>query len=86
MASVYVVKDNNELYPVAYTTYAAAVEAVREKHAEDIEEFTKMLEDEGLPSESEIDVPEDTEKNKTFIFFEMSKSRIEISRLLIVSD
>lgn len=86
MAHVYIVKDNGELYPLAYTTYAGAVEAIREKHAADIEEWEKILEEDGIPAESEIDVPEDCEKNKTLIFFEMSKTRIEISRLQISSD
>lgn len=80
------VNDNQEIYPVTYNSYAAAVEAVREKHAADIEKYEKMLQEEDLPIESEVDVPEGQEKNKTTIFLEMAKTWVEISRLQIGSD
>jgi len=86
MTPVYVVNDNQEMYPVTYNTYAAAVEAVRQKHAADIEEYEKMLQEDDLPIESEVDVPEDREKNKTTIFFDMTKTLVEISRLHIGCD
>jgi hypothetical protein len=55
MQPVYVVIENGMLYGTAYATYAAAVKAVKEKHAEYLEELhylsdiESMLEDVNVP-------------------------------------
>jgi hypothetical protein len=41
MNSIYVVIENGECYPMAYTTYLSAVKAVKQKHKEYIESQIK---------------------------------------------
>ena len=50
---IYVVIENGDPYGVAYTTYAAAVAAVKLKHKEAIEEELRW------PGCNEVDVPEE---------------------------
>ena len=87
MSFVYVVLDMCQLYPTAFKTYAAAVAAVKEMRREVIEEYRQNLEeanDDPTIAESDINVPENTETGKTYLFIEMGKINIEISRLPIV--
>ena len=43
MEFVYIIVENGESYPKAYRTYKSAVEAVKEKHKEYLEEQIKEL-------------------------------------------
>jgi hypothetical protein len=62
MQFVYVIVENGEAYPAAYTNYAAAVLAVRTKHKEELDRQHKDVEDQGgnwpTDTETEVDVPE----------------------------
>ena len=53
---IYVVIENGDPYPLAYMNYTAAVDAVKLKHKEAIEE--ELKENEGFPGCNEVDVPE----------------------------
>lgn len=55
---VYIVIENGDPYLVAYTTYAAAVAAVKLKHREAIEEELRWIEENSQPGCNEVDVPE----------------------------
>ena len=56
---IYIVIENNELYPDAYLRYEDAVAAVKEKHKEEIEEELQWLEENpGYRGCNDIDVPE----------------------------
>ena len=62
MESVYVIVENGEAYPAAYTNYAAAVLAVQTKHKKELDKQRKDVEDDGgnwpTDTETEVDVPE----------------------------
>jgi hypothetical protein len=65
MPTVYVVIENCDVYPVVYTSYASAVAAVKERHAEEIKE------DEGAEDKRcDLDIEEDTETGKTQLYIE----------------
>jgi ActR/RegA family two-component response regulator len=86
MDYAYVVIENGESYPVAYTTYAAAVKAVKEKHCEYLCDWIKQM---GRLEDIEnilanINVPENTEKNKSCLYIEKG-IHIMIHKLIIVS-
>lgn len=68
MQSVYIVVENEEPYPVAYTTYSQAVEAVKLKHKETLDEDLKYLEEYG-ESCHEVNVPE-AEKGASHLYIE----------------
>ena len=56
---IYVVIENGDPYPVAYMNYTAAVDAVKLKHKEAIEEELEWLnQNEGCGGCNEVDVPE----------------------------
>lgn len=55
---IYVVVENGDPYGVAYTTYDAAVAAVKLKHKEAIEEELRWIEENNHPGCNEVDVPE----------------------------
>ena len=57
MQSIYVVVENGDPYPVAYITYNEAVDAVKLKHKETLDEDLKYFEEYG-ESCHEVDVPE----------------------------
>ena len=84
MNAIYVVLDMGELYPTAFKTYAEAVAAVKVMRRADIQEYIKYVDVNDFTFESEIDVPENTETGKTYLFIEMGKINNEISRLPIV--
>jgi len=59
---IYVVIENGDPYPVAYMNYTAAVDAVKLKHKEAIEEELEWLnQNEGCGGCNEVDVPESKE-------------------------
>lgn len=86
MESAYVVIENGDSYPVAYTSYEAAVCAVKEKHCEYLCDWIKQmdrLEDiEGVLAD--INVPENKETNKTYLYIEKG-IHIMIHKLIIVA-
>ena len=66
--AVYVVIENGDPYPVAYTSFASAAAAVKEIHNAAIAE--QMLEADGESICSDIDVPEDKLTGKTYLYVE----------------
>jgi len=72
MQSIYIIVENGEPYLNAYNTYKSAVCAVKERHKEYLEDQIKQLqalyEIENLLSD--INVPEDVEKNITNLYIE----------------
>ena len=77
--SVYVVVENGDVYPVAYTTYKSAVAAVKEKYKITLEE---QMEEMGY-MESDIDVPE-SKSETTYLYIEKG-IHISINRLPIMN-
>lgn len=82
MNYVYVVVENGDPYPAVYTSFAAAASAAKERHAETIEE--ELLEADGEPICSDLDVPEDVINGKTSLYVEKGIF-IEIYKLPIVT-
>ena len=65
MPTVYVIVENGNVYPLVYTTYESAVAAVKERHAEEIEE------DEDTEDKCcDLDVEENTETGETHLYIE----------------
>ena len=86
MDYAYVVIENGESYPVAYTSYAAAVKAVKEKHCEYLCDWIKQMDRlEDIESVlADINVLENKETNKTCLYIEKG-IHIIIHKLIIVS-
>jgi len=86
MEFIYVVVENGEAYPAAYTNYAAAVAAAKAKHKELLEERIKevhYLEDiEHILSD--INVAENLKTGTTLLYIEKGIN-IYVHRLPIVS-
>ena len=86
MQSFYIIIENGEAYSTSYKSYAAAVKAVKEKHGEYLCDWIKQmgrLED--IESVlADINVPENTETNKTYLYIEKG-IHIYIHRYLIES-
>ena len=84
MEIVYIIVENGESYPKAYKTYKLAVNAVKEKHSEYLEEQIKELhylsDIEHLFAD--INVPENTETGISKLYIEKGIN-IEIHRLPI---
>jgi hypothetical protein len=84
MNAVYVVIENGDPYPIAYTSYASAYAAVKENYGEFVQEEMDNL-DEGIISVcSLIDVPENTLTGKTYLYIEKD-IHIYIHKLPILS-
>ena len=82
---VYTVVENGDSYPLAYSSYKHAVNAVKAKHKERLDEDerrSKLPENQGEQSCNEIDVPEAKER-LTRLYIEKG-IHIEIHRLPIV--
>ena len=57
--NIYIVIENGDPYPDAYRSYKEAVDAIKAKHKESIDEELKWLEENpGYQGCNEIDVPE----------------------------
>ncbi len=82
MTYVYVVIENGDPYPAAYTSFAAARSAVKVRHAETITE--ELIEADGEPICSDLDVPENEITGKTSLYVEKG-IHIEIYKLPITS-
>jgi hypothetical protein len=84
MESRYVIIENGNIYHDLYKTYKSAIEAVKKKHKEYLEEQIKelycldMIED----VLSNINVPENTESNMTRLYIEKGIN-IEIHRFIL---
>jgi len=68
MGFVYIVVENGDPYPIAYSSFASAAAAAKEKYREVIEE--QQAEQGDGPICSDLDVPEDTVKNVTYLYVE----------------
>lgn len=80
---IYVVVENGDPYPVAYMTFTAAVDAVKLKHREEIEEELEWLQaNEGLHGSNDVDVPEAAE-GPSKLYIEKG-IHIEIHKLPVV--
>jgi hypothetical protein len=84
---IYTVVENGDAYPLAYSTYKQAVNEVKRKHKEQLDEDEKSLklpENQGLQSCNEIDVPESKERI-TRLYIEKG-IHIEIHRLPVITN
>ena len=84
---IYTVVENGDAYPFAFTTYKEAVNAVKRKHKETLdedEERSKLPENQGEVSCNEIDVPEAKERI-TRLYIE-KEIHIEIHRLPVTTQ
>ena len=81
MDFIYVVIENGDPYPVAYKTYDQAVESVKIKHKETLDEDLKYSEEFG-ESCHEVDVPE-AKKGPSRLYIEKG-IHIEIHKLPIL--
>jgi len=80
--AVYVVVENGVPYPIAYTSFACAAAAAKEKHKETLEEERRVAD--GGSMCSEVDVPENTLIGKTYLYVE-KEIHIYIHKLPIMS-
>ena len=65
MNAVYIIIENGDPYPIAYTSFSSAIAVVKEKYKEIVEE---IKDDDGSIC-SEIDVPE-SNTGKTYLYIE----------------
>jgi hypothetical protein len=72
MQSFYIIIENGDPYPTAYKSYAAAVNAVKDKHCECLFDKIKELGSlEDIESTlADVNPPENTETNKTYLYIE----------------
>jgi hypothetical protein len=68
MKSVYIIIENGDPYENVYLSFDSAVDKVKEKYQDTIDEQIK--EAEGEPICSEIDTPEDLVSGKTYLYVE----------------
>jgi hypothetical protein len=67
---IYIVVENGEAYPAAYTTYTKAKAAVLAKHQETIDEQRQESLESGFDMVSDVDVKENKESNETLLYIE----------------
>ncbi len=84
METVYTVVENGDAYPFAFTTYKQAVNEVKRKHKETLDEDKRSNENQGEVSCNEIDVPEAKERI-TRLYIEKG-IHIEIHRLPVITN
>jgi len=84
MEYIYIVVENGEPYSVSFKNYKSAVQAVKEKHKEYLEEQIKELHELDMIESvlADINVSENTEKNMTQLYIEKGIN-IEIHKLPI---
>lgn len=72
MQSFYIIIENGTPYPKGYTTYASAVAAVKNKYCDylcdQIKEMGTLYDIESILGN--VNVPENTETNKTYLYIE----------------
>ena len=81
---IYTVVENGDAYPFAFTTYKQAVNEVKRKHKETLDEDERSNEKDGMQSCNEIDVPEAKERI-TRLYIEKG-IHIEIHRLPVITN
>jgi len=84
---IYTVVENGDAYPFAFTTYKQAVNEVKRKYKETLDEDEKFLnlpENKGMQSCNDIDIPEAKERI-TRLYIEKG-IHIEIHRLPIITN
>lgn len=86
MEFVYIIVENGEAYPNAYKTYKSAVDKVKEKHREYLEEQIKELYHLDMIESvlADINVPENIEKGISRLYIEKGIN-IEIHKLPIIN-
>ena len=82
MEYIYVVVENGEPYQCVYKTYTQAVDAVKSKHKETLDEDLRYTVEEGMHSCNVVDVPECT-TGPSYLYIEKGIS-IYIYRLYVV--
>ena len=84
MEYIYIIVENGEPYPVSFKNYKSAVEAVKTKHKQYLEEQIKDLYDLDMIESvlADINVSENVEKNMTQLYIEKGIN-IEIHKLPI---
>jgi len=84
MNFVYIIVENGEAYPNAYNTYKSAIQRVKEKHKNYLEEQIKELYHLDMIESilADINVPENIETNITQLYIEKGIN-IEIYKLFI---
>jgi hypothetical protein len=84
MEFVYIIVENGEPYPIAYKTYKSAVNKVKKKHKEYLEEQIKELYHLDMIESvlADINVPENTEKGLSRLYIEKGIN-IEIHKIPI---
>lgn len=87
---IYIIKENEDVYPCAYTTYQDALSAVQEKNKELLEEPDASTAEEPLEgarlegrysTEFDSNLEENVETGITYLYIEYSKINIQIHRL-----
>ena len=84
MQAIYVIVEKGEVYPSAYMTFSAALQAVKERHKETLDYEKEVFEEEGFEIGAGIDVSEEA-SGTTNLFIESIKLKITISRLPVKS-
>jgi len=79
---VYVVIENGDAYPCAYTTYDKAAEAVRAKYKQVIDDDIEWKESEGMHSVNDLFTPE-SPTGMSLMYVEKG-IHIEIHRLPVI--
>lgn len=84
MEYIYIIVENGEPYPVSFKNYKSAVEAVKTKHKQYLEEQIKELSDLDMIESvlADINLSENLEKNMTQLYIEKGIN-IEIHKLPI---
>jgi hypothetical protein len=83
---VYIIVQGGLPYTSSYTTYEAAVAAVKEKNKETLEYEKALAEEMGEPLDSDIDIPENTESPVTNLFLCTEKTTILICKLPVLTS
>jgi len=84
MNAVYIINENGQVYPLAYISFASAVEAVKESHKKTLD--MELNEGHGKYVSSEIDVPENKLTGKTLLYiYSGTHLLIQICKLPILS-
>ena len=82
---VYIIVQDGIPYTSSYTTYEAAVAAVKEKNKETLEYEKALAEEMGEPLDSDIDIPENTESPITNLFLCTVKITIMICKVPVLA-
>jgi hypothetical protein len=82
MSAVYVIIENGDPYPIAYTTFESAVAVVKAKHKEEIDR--QLADADGYPICSDLDTPENKVTGETYLYVEKG-IHIRIHKLPILS-